>query len=55
MAPQETMNKFDRLRATFSGDPLDRWAYALWKHFPGNDRTHLLLMEVIVQLTGDAK
>jgi len=39
MTPQETMNKFDRLKATFSGDPLDRWAYALWKHFPGNDRT----------------
>jgi uroporphyrinogen decarboxylase len=33
------MDKLDRLIATFSGDPLDRWAYALWKHFPDNDRT----------------
>lgn len=35
----ETMNKLDRLKATFSGDPIDRWAYTLWKHFPGDDRT----------------
>jgi uroporphyrinogen decarboxylase len=33
------MDKFDRLMATFSGGYLDRWAYALWKHFPGDDRT----------------
>lgn len=39
MSPKETMNKFDRLKATFSGNPLDRWAYALWKHFPVDDRT----------------
>ncbi|MFX1521056.1 MAG: uroporphyrinogen decarboxylase family protein [Promethearchaeota archaeon] len=33
------MDKFDRLMTTFSGGSLDRWAYALWKHFPGDDRT----------------
>ena len=33
------MDKLDRLMTTFSGGPLDRWAYALWKHFPSDDRT----------------
>jgi len=33
------MDKLDRLMTTFSGGSLDRWAYALWKHFPGDDRT----------------
>ncbi len=35
----DDMDKYDRLMATFLGDSLDRWAYALWKHFPGDDRT----------------
>ncbi len=52
LTPQETMNKFDRLKATFSGDPLDRWAYALWKHFPGDDRTPQGFADAHVEFQG---
>ncbi|MHA1713779.1 MAG: uroporphyrinogen decarboxylase family protein, partial [Candidatus Ranarchaeia archaeon] len=35
---KDTMNKFERIHAAISGQALDRWAYALWRHFPGEDR-----------------
>ena len=33
------MNRFDRINAMLTNEPLDRWVYSLWKHFPGIDRT----------------
>ena len=32
------MNKRERLEATISGEPVDRIAVALWRHFPGDDQ-----------------
>ena len=32
------MDKRERLRATISGDPVDRVAVALWRHFPVDDQ-----------------
>jgi uroporphyrinogen decarboxylase len=33
-----TMTKRERLRATGKGDPVDRPAVTLWRHFPGDDQ-----------------
>lgn len=32
------MNKRDRLEATINGEPVDRVAAALWRHWPGDDQ-----------------
>lgn len=32
------MNKRERLEATISGEPVDRVAVALWRHWPGDDQ-----------------
>lgn len=32
------MSKRERLEATFAGQPIDRPAVALWRHFPGDDQ-----------------
>lgn len=32
------MNKRERLEKTISGEPVDRVAVALWRHFPGDDQ-----------------
>lgn len=34
----DTMTKRQRLEATFRGDPVDRPAVALWRHWPGDDQ-----------------
>ncbi len=34
----ESMSKRQRLEATFAGQPVDRVAVALWRHFPGDDQ-----------------
>ena len=34
----KTMSKRARLEATFAGDPVDRPAVALWRHWPVDDR-----------------
>ncbi|MHA1713143.1 MAG: uroporphyrinogen decarboxylase family protein, partial [Candidatus Ranarchaeia archaeon] len=33
------MEHFSRFFAAIAGNPIDRWAYALWRHFPKYDRT----------------
>ena len=33
-----TMDKRQRLEATFAGQPVDRPAVALWRHWPGDDQ-----------------
>ncbi len=33
-----TMSKRERLEATVAGEPVDRPAVALWRHFPGDDQ-----------------
>lgn len=33
-----TMTRRERLEATFRGDPVDRIAMALWRHYPGDDQ-----------------
>lgn len=33
-----TMTRCARLRATLAGEPVDRTAVALWRHFPGDDQ-----------------
>lgn len=33
------MNKIERLQATIAGEPTDRPSVALWRHWPGDDRT----------------
>ena len=33
-----SMNKRDRLQATIAGQPVDRPAVALWRHWPGDDQ-----------------
>ena len=33
-----TMSKRQRLEATFAGEPVDRVAVALWRHWPGDDQ-----------------
>jgi uroporphyrinogen decarboxylase len=32
------MSKRERLEATFAGEPVDRMAVALWRHWPGDDQ-----------------
>jgi uroporphyrinogen decarboxylase len=32
------MTRRERLEATFAGEPVDRLAVALWRHFPGDDQ-----------------
>jgi hypothetical protein len=32
------MTKTERLRATFSGQPVDRVPIAFWRHWPGDDQ-----------------
>jgi uroporphyrinogen decarboxylase len=32
------MSKIERMRATLAGEPVDRPAVALWRHFPGDDQ-----------------
>ena len=32
------MTRRERLLATFAGEPVDRPAVALWRHFPGDDQ-----------------
>ena len=32
------MNKVERLQATLRGEPVDRVAVALWRHFPVDDQ-----------------
>ena len=34
----ESMTKRQRLEATFAGQPVDRVAVTLWRHFPGDDQ-----------------
>lgn len=34
----KTMSRRERLVATFAGQPVDRPAVALWRHFPGDDQ-----------------
>lgn len=38
MADIKTMSRRERLLATFAGQPVDRPAVALWRHFPGDDQ-----------------
>ena len=33
-----SMNKRERLEATVAGEPVDRVAVALWRHWPGDDQ-----------------
>src|SRR5512143_1008801 len=35
---QKLMDKYERLHATLSGEPVDRVAVALWRHFPVDDQ-----------------
>ncbi len=34
----DMMSRRERLAATFAGEPVDRVAVALWRHFPGDDQ-----------------
>lgn len=38
MMKRETMSRRERLVATCAGQPVDRPAVALWRHFPGDDQ-----------------
>ena len=49
------MTKQERLKATFAGEPVDRVAVSLWRHFPGDDQRaeDLALATIAFQRTND--
>src|SRR5262245_5250133 len=43
------MDKADRLQATLRGEPVDRVAVALWRHFPVDDQSPDMLAAATVE------